>query len=147
MKIIKLDESSKKEILRNLIKRSPGQYREYEDKVAAIVGDVRERGDEAIFEYTKKFDGFDLSPANILVTQAEIDDAYEKAGEKSCCEHSRFSRASKGAQLVRDSRGRDLPRTESHSLKTCRRLCARRQSSISFVGTYECDPRESCGRR
>ena len=82
MKIIKLDETSKKEILRSLIKRSPGQYREYEDKVAAIVGDVRERGDEAVFEYTKKFDGFDLSPENILVTQAEIDEAYEKAGEK-----------------------------------------------------------------
>ena len=71
MKIIKLDESSKKEILSNLIKRSPGQYREYEDKVAAIVGDVRARGDEAVAQYTKKFDGFDLTPENILVTQAE----------------------------------------------------------------------------
>ncbi|MCR4721593.1 MAG: histidinol dehydrogenase [Lachnospiraceae bacterium] len=82
MKIVKLDESSKKNLLKELLKRSPGQYREYEDKVAAIVEDVRDRGDEAVFEYTKKFDGFDLSPENILVTQAEIDEAYAKAGEK-----------------------------------------------------------------
>lgn len=76
MRIVKLDEKSKKNILEDLLKRSPNNYDSYADTVADIVNDVRKRGDAALFEYTKKFDRFDLSKDNILVTREEIDEAY-----------------------------------------------------------------------
>lgn len=76
MRIVKLDENSKKDLLANLLKRSPNQYREYEDKVAAIVADVRARGDEAVFEYTAKFDKVELSAGTVEVTGEEFDYAY-----------------------------------------------------------------------
>lgn len=78
MRIVKLDESSKKNLLESLLKRSPNQYREYEERVAAIVGDIRNRGDEALFEYTAKFDRFEVNADNILVSEAEFEEAYRK---------------------------------------------------------------------
>jgi len=83
MRIIKLDENSKKNILNDLLKRSPNNYDSYSDKVAVIVNDVKEKGDEAVFSYTKQFDGADLNADNILVTDEEIKEAYaelEKTG-------------------------------------------------------------------
>ena len=43
MKTVKLDNNTKQDLLANLLKRSPAQYREYEDKVAVIVNEVRNR--------------------------------------------------------------------------------------------------------
>lgn len=78
MRIIKLNEQSRANILADLLKRDPNNYSAYEDTVQAIVDDVRARGDEALFEYTKKFDGADLSADNIRVTQAEIQEALSQ---------------------------------------------------------------------
>lgn len=78
MKKIKLNEETKSQILENLLKRSPSQYTEYEATVNEIISNVRENGNKALFEYTEKFDGYKLSPDNILVTRAEIDEAYAK---------------------------------------------------------------------
>ena len=78
MRIIKLNEQSRANILADLLKRDPNNYRAYEDTVQAIVDDVRARGDEALFEYTKKFDGAELSADNIRVTQAEIQEALSQ---------------------------------------------------------------------
>ena len=78
MKIIKLDENSKKNILDDLLKRSPNNYGEFTDRVNAILLDVKSRKDEAVFEYTKKFDGADVNASNIIVTKEEIDAAYEE---------------------------------------------------------------------
>lgn len=83
MRIIKLDENSKKNILNDLLKRSPNNYDSYAETVSVIVNDVKEKGDEAVFGYTKKFDGAVLNPSNILVTDEEIAEAYaelEKTG-------------------------------------------------------------------
>lgn len=77
MKIITLNNDTKKNILNDLLKRSPNNYDSYTDKVNEIVSDVRNRGDEAVFEYTKKFDGFELNSENIAVTRAEIEEAYK----------------------------------------------------------------------
>lgn len=77
MRIQKLDENTKKNLLEDLLKRSPNQYPEYENKVAAILQEVKENKDKAIFEFTKKFDGADISAKNIVVTEAEIQEAYE----------------------------------------------------------------------
>ncbi|RHT24736.1 histidinol dehydrogenase [Clostridium sp. AM33-3] len=78
MRIVKLNEQSRANILADLLKRDPNNYSAYEDTVQAIVDDVRARGDEALFEYTKKFDGAELSADNIRVTQAEIQEALSQ---------------------------------------------------------------------
>lgn len=76
MRIIKLNEESKKNILEDLLKRSPNQYEEYSEKVADIIQQVKEKRDSALFEYTKKFDGAQIDASSIRVTKEEIDEAY-----------------------------------------------------------------------
>lgn len=76
MRILQLSKETKNNILEDLLKRSPNSYGAYEDRVAAIIDAVREKGDEAIFSYTKQFDGADISAENIVVTKEEIEEAY-----------------------------------------------------------------------
>lgn len=76
MRILELNEECKKDILKNLLKRSTGNYTEYEAVVADILDKVKDEGDEALFELTKKFDKYDLNKDNILVTKEEIEEAY-----------------------------------------------------------------------
>lgn len=76
MKIIELNEQTKKGVLDDLIQRSPNNYGEYESVVADIIENVKNRGDEAVFEYTMKFDKFSLQSDNIKVTKEEIEQAY-----------------------------------------------------------------------
>ncbi len=81
MKIIKLTENTKQDILKDLLKRSPSSYSDYEQTVNEIVENVREHGDEAVFKYTEKFDHFSLTKDNILVTKEEIEEAYQQVSE------------------------------------------------------------------
>ena len=81
MKIERLDQDTKKNLLEDLLKRSPNSYGTYEESVRKILDAVRERGDEALFGYTKKFDGADINAGNILVTESEIKEAYEAVDE------------------------------------------------------------------
>ena len=78
MRILQLTKETKSNILEDLLKRSPNSYGAYEDRVAAIIDAVREKGDEAIFSYTKQFDGADISADNIVVTKEEIEEAYNQ---------------------------------------------------------------------
>ncbi len=78
MRILELNENTKKDILTNLLKRSPNSYGEYEGRVNAIIEDIKARRNEAVFEYTAKFDGFALNENNIVVTDEEIAAAYEE---------------------------------------------------------------------
>ena len=78
MRIQKLDSHTKRNLLEDLLKRSPNQYGEYEAGVARILEDVRIKGDEALFAYTETFD----HEQNIQVTEEEIREAYELAGEE-----------------------------------------------------------------
>ncbi|HIS62033.1 MAG TPA: histidinol dehydrogenase [Candidatus Scybalomonas excrementigallinarum] len=78
MKIVQLEEESKKDILNQLLKRSPNHYGSYMEQVQKIVDEVKEKGDEALFFYTKKFDGFSLDEETIKVTEEEIKKAYEE---------------------------------------------------------------------
>ena len=82
MRIIKLDESTKQNILDNLLKRSPNNYDEYTQTVNEILINVRENGDKAVFEYTTKFDGADIDASNILVTTKELEEAYDEVDDK-----------------------------------------------------------------
>ena len=78
MRIEKLDQNTKKDLLEKLLKRSPTSYGSYEQSVREILDDVRERRDQALFEYTEKFDGARISADNILVTEEEIREAYRE---------------------------------------------------------------------
>lgn len=78
MRIIKLDESSKKNILNDLLKRSPNNYDNFADSVNAILANVKENGDKALFQYTKDFDRADINASNIKVTEEEIKEAYDR---------------------------------------------------------------------
>ena len=78
MRIIELTKESKADLLNGLLKRSPNHYSEYENKVNEILDNVRTKRDQALFEYTLKFDGFALNAENIRVTEAEIEEAYRR---------------------------------------------------------------------
>ena len=78
MRIEKLDQNTKKDLLEKLLKRSPTSYGSYEQSVREILDDVRDRRDQALFEYTEKFDGARISADNILVTEEEIREAYRE---------------------------------------------------------------------
>ena len=78
MQILKLTEEAFGTILTNMLKRSPDSYPEQEAIVSVILADVRENGDKAVFNYTKKFDGADISAENFIVTEEEEKEAYDK---------------------------------------------------------------------
>ncbi|MDY3250867.1 MAG: histidinol dehydrogenase, partial [Candidatus Choladocola sp.] len=77
MKVVKLTAETKKNILEHLLKRSPDSYEGFEEKVNEIVSNVKQKGDEALFAYTKQFDGVQITKETIRVTEAEIAEAYE----------------------------------------------------------------------
>ena len=76
MRIVKLTKESKSNILENLLKRSPNSYGKFESAVAEILLNIKTKGDEALFEYTKNFDKADINASNIVVTKEEIEEAY-----------------------------------------------------------------------
>ena len=82
MKIVALDENSKKDLLNDLLKRSPNHYGEYIDRVNEIIDTVREKKDAALFEYTARFDGATIDASNIRVTKEEIEEAYKLVDPK-----------------------------------------------------------------
>lgn len=78
MRIQKLDDSTKNNLLEDLLRRSPNQYTEYEERVAVILNAVKKQKNQALFDYTKKFDGVEIDETTIRVTEEEIQEAYEK---------------------------------------------------------------------
>lgn len=99
MQILKSSEVGREKIFRMLTKKAfdeielPEKIREGNKKifgadltaselVRKIVGDVRKSGDAAIIDYTKKFDGVELSAENFEVTAAEFADAEKIADKK-----------------------------------------------------------------
>ncbi len=78
MRIVKLTTETTKNLLDELLQRSPNSYGEYESRVNEIIENVRSKRDEAVFAYTKQFDGADIDAENILVTEEEIRGAYEQ---------------------------------------------------------------------
>lgn len=76
MRIEKLDENTKKNLLEDLLKRSPNSYAQYEASVQEILDKVRKERDTAVFSYTEQFDGVKIHAGNVLVTEEEIQEAY-----------------------------------------------------------------------
>ena len=75
MRTVKLTPETRKEILTNLLKRSTFQYGSYMDTVNQILADIREKGDEALFAYTEKFDHVKLTPETVRVSPEEVEEA------------------------------------------------------------------------
>lgn len=82
MRIVALTEDTKQNVMNDLLKRSPNNYSQYESTVNEIIENVKANKDKAVFEYTKKFDKFELTAENIKVTREEIDEAYIKMDAK-----------------------------------------------------------------
>ena len=82
MKRFKVNKENTKNILSDLLKRSPNQYESYTQAVSSILSDVKERGDQALFSYTEKFDHCHLTQETVRVTDEEIAQAYNQAGEE-----------------------------------------------------------------
>lgn len=80
MRIEKLDKNTKKNLLEDLLKRSPNSYGEYEERVRNILDEVHEKKDAAVFAFTEKFDGASVNADTIQVTEAEIQEAYKEIG-------------------------------------------------------------------
>lgn len=78
MRIVELNDQTKDNLLESLLKRSPSSYGEYEQTVNDIISEIRKRGDEALFEFTLKFDKCTINSDNIKVTPEEIKEAYDQ---------------------------------------------------------------------
>lgn len=76
MRKIQLTAQTRQDILDSLLKRSPNNYGQYESVVADIIENVRARGDEAVFDYTKQFDKWEITKDTIRVTRDEIEEAF-----------------------------------------------------------------------
>ncbi|RGO28100.1 histidinol dehydrogenase [Dorea sp. OM02-2LB] len=81
MKIERLTAESRKNLLEDLLKRSPNQYGQYEERVQVILNRVKEEKDQALFAYTEQFDHAKVTAENIRVTEEEIQEAYEQVDE------------------------------------------------------------------
>lgn len=129
MRTIKLTKETKADILTNLLKRSPSNYGAYEATVAEIVGNVREKGDEAVFAYTKQFDKFDLTAENIKVTEEEIKEAYRALDENLVAVYR------KSAENIRVFHEKQL-RTSWFDSKPDGTILGQRMIPISRAGVY-----------
>ena len=78
MRILDVNKDTIDELLSRLLKRSPTNYTQFESVVADVIAKVRTEGDAAVFAFTKKFDGADIDASNIVVTDAEIEEAYRE---------------------------------------------------------------------
>lgn len=81
MRVIKIDEVSKRRLLEDLLKRSPNHYDSYTEAVHEVIENVKKQGDEAVFAYTKQFDQVELDASSIRVTKEEIEEAYRLVDE------------------------------------------------------------------
>ncbi|MCI8483658.1 MAG: histidinol dehydrogenase [Lachnospiraceae bacterium] len=76
MRILKLTEDTKKNLLENLLQRSPNSYKQYEEQVNEIIEQVRQNGDQGLFTYTEQFDGAKVTQETVKVTREEIEEGY-----------------------------------------------------------------------
>ncbi len=82
MRILNLNKENTNNLLENLLKRSPTSYDSYEKDVKAIIDNVKENGDKALFDYTLRFDKASINQDNIIVTKEELEEAYNEVDEK-----------------------------------------------------------------
>ena len=129
MRIIPLDEGSRKNILEDLLKRDPNQYSQYADTVSAIVERVKKDKDEALFSYTLQFDKAEISAENVRVSQAEIEEAREKVDPKL------LAVMEKSMENIREYHQRQV-RQSWFSSKSDGTILGQKITALESVGVY-----------
>ncbi len=129
MRIVELTRDTRKDILNDLLKRSPNHYGQYEAAVGGIVENVKNQGDQAVFEYTQKFDRFQLTPDNIQVTREEIQEAYTRL-DASLVDVIRHS-----AENIRSFHAKQL-RNSWFDAKEDGTILGMKMTAIGRVGVY-----------
>ncbi len=129
MRIVQLTEDTKKNILEDLLKRSPNQYDEYQDTVNKILDDVKANGDKAIFKYTKEFDKADVNEKNLYVTDEEIKEAYELVDD------SLIETMKKSIENIRDFHERQV-RNSWFETRDDGVILGQRITALDSVGVY-----------
>jgi len=128
---------------RRLDTRSPGFEAEFEallnskretdadvdDVVAAIIADVRQRGDAALIEYTARFDRMELTPDKLRFTADEI------AAARADCDAETLDALETAARRIRDFHERQLPNDDRLTDAAGVELGAR-WSAVGAVGLY-----------
>ena len=82
MRTQNLNKENTNNLLEKLLKRSPTNYDSYEKDVKAIINNVKENGDKALFNYTLQFDKANINADNIVVTTEELEEAYKEVDPK-----------------------------------------------------------------
>ncbi|MBM7623287.1 histidinol dehydrogenase [Sporohalobacter salinus] len=82
IKLINTKRSKVEKELDNILTRSSFDDPEKLEKVDHILNDIQNNGDEAILNYTAKFDGVKLSKEGILVSPEEIEAAYQQVDKE-----------------------------------------------------------------
>ena len=129
MRIVPLREKTKSNIMEDLLKRSPNQYDEYQDTVNAILKDVKENGDKAVFSYTEKFDRARISPSNLYVSEAEIEEAYR------CVDPSLIEVMKKSLANIKDFHEKQI-RNSWFTTRDDGVILGQRITPLSSVGVY-----------
>lgn len=97
--------------------------------VAAIIEDVRRRGDTALIDYTKRFDRIALTPETMRIGKAEIDAAVELVPKKT------MAALRLAAKRIEDYHRRQVPPGFSFRDKQGLRLGAR-WTPVDAAGLY-----------
>ena len=127
---------------------------EVDAAVAAIIADVARRGDAALFDYTRRFDGLDLAACGLRLTRREIAEGAAAAPPET------VAALRLAAARIESFHRRQLPAPIDYvdaegvrlgqSLAPDRRgraLCAGRHRRLPVLGADECDPCQGRRRR
>ena len=129
MRIERLTEETKNNILENLLKRSPNQYGRYQAAVDEILADVKERKDASVLDYKKKFDKAELTAEQLRVSGEEIKEAYEEVDTKL------IEIMKKSIQNVKDFHKKQLPNSWIDT-KEDGSILGQKITSLESVGIY-----------
>ena len=77
--------------------------------VAAILDDVRRRGDAAVIDYSKKFDGLDLETVGMRVTAEEI------AAAKAACDPATLDALKLARDRIEAHHAKQMPKDETYT--------------------------------
>jgi histidinol dehydrogenase len=128
MRILDVNKDTIDELLSRLLKRSPTNYSQYESVVADVIAKVRAEGDAAVFAYTKKFDGADMNASNIVVTDAEIEEAYREVSPEL------LDVIRKALVNIRDYHGKQVPNSWFDSKDGI--ILGQKVTALENVGVY-----------
>ncbi len=129
MKIVRLDEKTRADILEGLLKRDPNHYPKYEETVQQIVEEVKAKGDEALFAFTEKFDKAAVNEGNIRVTDEEIQEAFQKV------DPALFAVMKKSMSNIREYHQRQI-RQSWFDAKPDGRILGQKITPLESVGVY-----------